>query len=82
MNRDAYLCVGNMSIPLNNAEEEAISAGLKMLEEVPRVREGLLLRIGIASGPLIGIFNFITSYLSFLILIIICYLFYYYFYFF
>lgn len=43
-----------MSIPLYNHEEQAINAALKMISVVKQVSENLNLRVGIASGPLIG----------------------------
>jgi hypothetical protein len=43
-----------MSMPLENAEEDAVQAGKRMIEEVRRIQNSLSLRVGIASGPLIG----------------------------
>ena len=45
-----------MSLPLQNHEEEAIAAALEMIAAVRKIDENnLRLRVGIASGPLIGI---------------------------
>lgn len=43
-----------MSIPLANHEDEVIEAGLEMIAAVRKINNPLKLRVGIASGPLIG----------------------------
>lgn len=55
---DAYLCVANMSIPIANPEEVAVCAALKMISAVRNMKKNLNLRVGVASGPLIGNFYF------------------------
>lgn len=44
-----------MSIPLENAEDACICVALEMIAAVRSINETLSLRVGIASGPLIGI---------------------------
>lgn len=50
-----------MSIPLENPEQETIKAAIKMIQAVRKVSDDLRLRVGIASGPLIGIFIYLFN---------------------
>lgn len=44
-----------MSIPIDNPEEVAVCAALKMINAVRGMKKNLNVRVGVASGPLIGI---------------------------
>eukprot|EP00026_Physarum_polycephalum_P000403 Phypoly_transcript_00404.p1 GENE.Phypoly_transcript_00404~~Phypoly_transcript_00404.p1 ORF type:complete len:1606 (+),score=264.32 Phypoly_transcript_00404:80-4897(+) len=60
---DAYLCVANMSIPLEDHQNRALEAAYQMLDVVQRIeKKGLNLRVGIASGPLIAGVTGITKW--------------------
>jgi hypothetical protein len=59
--RDAYLCVANMSTPVENPEELAVCAGLRMINVVRRMKGNLRLRVGIASGPVLGTLSSFSS---------------------
>jgi len=56
---DAYLCVGNMTMPLANHQMRALELGWEMIQYVQRflVERGydVNLRIGINCGPIFGI---------------------------
>lgn len=82
-NREGYLCVANMSIPISSGGTEIVKVAQQMINEiisltrVLAVDPSLSLRVGISCGSLIGILlNYILNYILFYILYYILFLFY------